>query len=163
MKQSTKLRTRLPALLLLLAAAWPFATPTRAAPKPLVVVVAAASPIKDVELTLLRRAFEGAVAEVGGKRVIPINHPAGSPLRVAFDKQVLGLKAEDVGKFWIDKRIRDEGSPPKTVPSPDLAVRITGSLPGSITYCTQEMLNATVRAVTIGGKAAGSAGYPLSL
>ncbi|HEX5656856.1 MAG TPA: hypothetical protein VFX59_06660 [Polyangiales bacterium] len=150
-------------LMLSLAAAVPWRAPARAAGKPLLVVVAAASPIKDIEFALLRRAFEGAAAEIGGKRLIPINHPAGSPLRVAFDKQVLGLAPEDVGKFWIERRIRDEGSPPKTVPSPELAVRIAGSLPFSITYSTQELINATVKAITIGGKAAGSAGYPLNL
>jgi hypothetical protein len=162
MRQANMLRTRITVALLLIAVAWPLAR-TSAAGKPLLVVVAAASPIKDVELSALRRAFEGAVAEVGGKRLIPINHPANTPLRVAFDKQVLGLNPEDVGKFWIEKRIRDEGSPPKTVPSPDLAVRIASSLPGAITYCTQEMVNASVKVLTVGGKAAGSPGYPLSL
>lgn len=154
---------RLTAALLLIAVAWPVTAITRAAGKPIVVVVAAASPVKDVDMALLRRAFEGAVAEVGGKRLIPINHPAGTTLRVAFDKTVLGLNPEDVGKFWIDKRIRDEGSPPKMVPSPELAVRITASVPGALTYATQDMVNATVRVVTVGGKAPGTAGYPLNL
>jgi len=152
------------AALALAAITRPFpAGPVRAAGKPLLVVVAAASPIKDVELSALRRAFEGSAAEVGGKRLLPINHPAGTPLRSAFDKQVLGLEPANVGKFWIDRRIRDEGSPPKTVPSPELAVRITASLPGAITYCTQELVNASVKVLTVGGKAPGASGYPLSL
>ncbi|HEY6876674.1 MAG TPA: hypothetical protein VI299_01595 [Polyangiales bacterium] len=157
------LRTGFILTLLFLAIAWPHSQDARAAGKPMLVVVAAANPIKDIEMSALRRAFEGAVAEVGGKRLIPINHPAGTPLRNAFDKQVLGLAPEEVGKFWIERRIRDEGSPPKTVPSPDLAVRIAGSLPGAITYCTQELVNPTVKVLTIGGKAPGTAGYPLSL
>jgi hypothetical protein len=163
-KRTPTLRTALAVALLALAAVWPLhGSAVRAAGKPLLVVVAAASPIKDIELATLRRAFEGGAAEVGGKRLIPINHPAGTPLRNAFDKQVLGLNPADVGKFWIEKRIRDEGSPPKTVPSPELAVRIAGSLPGAVTYTTQELLGASVRALTVGGKAAGAAGYPLSL
>lgn len=163
------MQTIKPSLLLLAVAllvgavAWPLRPAVRAAGKPILVVVAAASPLKDIDQAALRRAFEGSALELGGKRMIPINHPAGAPLRVAFDKQVLGLSPEEVGKFWIEKRIRDEGAPPKTVPSPDLAVRIAASLPGAITYASQEMLNATVKALTVGGKAAGAAGYPLSL
>lgn len=152
------------ALCLVGAAAWPVFTPgARAAGKPMVIVVGASSTAKDVDLGLLRRAFSGQPADLGGKRLIPINHPNATPLRVAFDKQILGLSAADVGKFWIDKRIRDEGAPPKTVPTADLAVRIAASLPGAITYALQEQVNASVKVLTVDGKLPTQAGYPLSL
>ncbi|MDB4988724.1 MAG: hypothetical protein JWN04_3902 [Myxococcaceae bacterium] len=152
------------AVLLLGAVAWPVTHGrARAAGKPLVVVVSASFAPKDIELATLRRAFSGHAADLAGKRLIPINHPNGSALRVAFDKQVLGLEAADVGKFWIDKRIRDEGSPPKSVPSVELAVRVAASLPGAITYALLEQLSPSVKVLTIDGKAPTSAGYPLSL
>jgi len=141
----------------------PFGGSARAAGKSVVVVVAASSAAKDIDVATLRRLFSGQPADVAGKRLIPINHPAGTPLRTSFDKQVLGLNAADVGKFWIDKRIRDEGAPPKTVPSAELAVRIAASLPGAITYALLEQVNASVKVLTVDGKAHSAAGYPLSL
>jgi hypothetical protein len=133
-----------------------------AAGKPLVVVVAASSAVKDISLGELRRAFLGEAVTVGGKRLIPINHPLASPARDQFDKLVLGLKPDEVGRFWVDRSIRAQSPPPKTVQSAELAVRIAMSLPGAITYTTADNLNEKLRAVTIDGKAAGQPGYPLN-
>lgn len=150
------------ALLLLGLSFWPPGTArVRAATPQLVVVMMASSQAKDIDLATLRRVFSGQATDLDGKRLIPINHPNATALRVAFDKQVLGLDAADVGKFWIAKRIRDEGSPPKTVPSAELAVRIAGSLAGAITYALPTQVNARVRVLTVNGKSAGDALYPL--
>jgi hypothetical protein len=133
-----------------------------AAGKPLIVVVAAASTVKDISMGELRRAFLGEAVTVGGKRLIPINHPLATPARDQFDKIVLGLKPDEVGRFWVDRSIRAQSPPPKTVQSPELAVRIAMSLPGAITYTTPDNLNDKLRAVTIDGKAVGQSGYPLN-
>jgi hypothetical protein len=152
------------ATLLLALGFWPLTSgPVLAAAQPIVVVVKASFQVKDIDLATLRRVFSGQATDLGGKRLIPINHPNGTPQRVAFDKQVLGLEAADVGKFWIAKRIRDEGSPPKTVPSAELAVRIAASLAGAVTYALPAQVNASVRVLTVNGKAAGQPQYPLSL
>ena len=78
-----------------------------------------------------------------------------------FDQAVMGLKAEAVGRFWIDRRIRDQSGPPKSVPSVDLAVRLVMSLPGAIGYVRSDMLNPKVQALTIDGKSPGQKGYLL--
>jgi hypothetical protein len=143
-----------------LATAIPFRT--RAAGKPLVVVVAASSTVKDISIGELRRAFLGEAVTLGGKRLIAINHPLGSPAREQFDRIVLGLKADEVGRFWVDRQIRAQSPPPKTVQSPELAVRIAMSLPGAISYATADALNDKLRALTIDGKALGQTGYPLN-
>jgi ABC-type phosphate transport system substrate-binding protein len=128
----------------------------------LVVIVAAAAPVKDISAANLRRAFLGeGLATPDGKRFIPLNHPPGTPTRAAFDKAVLGLAADQVGAFWIDRKIRDQSPPPRTAPSPDLAARIAASLPGAITYVAPTMVNASVKVLTIDGKAPGQAGYLL--
>jgi len=153
----------LTSLALLIAALLPIATPAaRAAGKPLLVVVAAASGIKDISTANLRRTFQGLATNFeGGKRFIPLNHGTGTPSRIQFDRAVLGLEPNAVGAFWIDRRIRDESPPPRTVPSPELALRIAASLPGAITYVYPESLNATVKALTIDGKASTEGGYLL--
>ena len=151
------------AIALLFAAALPISAPlVRAAAKPLVVVVAATAAMKDISTANLRRAFQGMPTDFeGGKRFVPLNHPTGTPARVQFDRAVLGLEPDAVGAFWIDRRIRDESPPPRTVPSADLALRIVASLPGAITYAFPEQVTPAIRALTIDGKAAGAAGYLL--
>jgi len=127
----------------------------------LVVVISTATGLRDITTATLRRAFMGYPTEVGGKRLIPINHPTGSPDRVLFDKLMLGLSPEEVGRFWVDRRIRDESPPPKTVPSPDLAVRVAASLPFAITYVTPELVNDKVAVLTIDGKSPKDSSYLL--
>jgi hypothetical protein len=134
----------------------------RGAAEPLLVVVGVTFPADDIKLADLKTAFRGQATTVGGKRIIPINHPIGSPLRVAMDKTLLGLEPSAVARFWVDRRIRDEGNPPTTASTPELALRIAASLASSITYSSKALLNPKVKALTIDGKAAGAAGYALN-
>ena len=136
--------------------------PAGAAGKPLVVVAATSSPFQDISVGELRRAFMGEAVTLEGKRLIPINHPLATPLRDRFDLLVLGLKPDEVGRFWVDRSIRAQSPPPKTVQSSELAVRIAMSLPGAITYAAPESLNDKLRALKIDGKALGQPGYPLN-
>jgi hypothetical protein len=85
-----------------------------------------------------------------------------SPARVSFDRSLLGLKPTEVGGFWIDRRIRDQGHPPKTVPSSDLAVRVVMSLVGAITYAQTGQLNDKVCALTIDGRGPSAPNYLLA-
>jgi hypothetical protein len=127
----------------------------------LVVVVATSIGLQDISTATLRRAFMGYVTEVNGKRLIPLNQPPGNPNRVRFDQIMLGLTPEEVGRFWVDRRIRDESPPPKAVPSAELAVRVAASLPGAIAYVTNNLLNDKVRALSIDGKHPTDSGYLL--
>ena len=151
------------AFALLVAATVPMTTPqVRAAGKPLVVVVSASAAMKDISTATLRRAFQGMATDFeAGKRFIPLNHPPGTPTRTQFDRAVLGLEPDAVGAFWIDRRIRDESPPPRTVPTPELALRIVGSLLGAITYVFPELVTPAVKVLTIDGKVAGQPGYLL--
>lgn len=127
----------------------------------LFVVVASSMSVTEISSGTLRRVFTGYPTEAGGRRLIPVNHTPNSDARVRFDQIVLGLSPQEVGRYWIDRRIRDEGSAPKTVPSPEMAMRLAASLPGVITYVTSDLLNAKVRALTIDGKTAQQPTYML--
>jgi hypothetical protein len=130
---------------------------------PLVVIMAAAVPITDISWSTLRRAFLGEMAEYqSGKRLIPFNAPPGAIARVIFDKRVLNLSADEVGRFWVDRRIRDEGAPPRTVPTHELAVRVAAGVAGAITYVPADVPMKGVRILTIDGRSAGSPGYLLN-
>ena len=148
-------------LLLLLAAFAPLPHAARAqAARPLLVIVAQATGLTDISAALLRRAFEGYPAEYQpGKRLLPLNHPISSPERQRFDRAVLGLTPDEVGRFWVDQRIRSAGQPPRTLPSPELAVRVVLSFAGAITYTTADMVKPGLNVLKIDGQAPSDSGY----
>ena len=69
-----------------------------------------------------------------GAPVIPFSFPAGTEPRVLFDRVALRLRPEEVGRFWLDHRIRGLGLPPKQVPSAALMLQVIANLPGGIGY-----------------------------
>ena len=130
----------------------------------LIVVVAQSFPATNISFATLKSAFRGQRLQIEGKTVVPINHPLETPTRVAFDRIALGLEPAAVGPFWIDMRIRDQGRPPTTASTPELALRIAAALSGAITYTTQStpITKWPLKVLTVSNKAAGQAGYPLA-
>ncbi|HEX7476712.1 MAG TPA: hypothetical protein VF331_02795 [Polyangiales bacterium] len=92
---------------------------------------------------------------------LPFNAPPHSADRELFDERVLGMEADEAARFWIDQRIRGLQAP-RTIPSPELAVRVVGKLPGAIAYVRASYLTPEVKALRIDGRAPGQAGYALS-
>jgi hypothetical protein len=82
-----------------------------------------------------------------GSPVKIFNLPLQSPPRTKFDEAVLGMSQEEVSRFWLDKRIRGEGTPPRTVSSPELLARVVGALVGAISYVPEDKVVSTVRVV----------------
>jgi hypothetical protein len=134
------------------------------ATKPLVLIASKDMGISDLPLAAVRRAFGGELTDVSGKRLTPLNYVPGDPVRVAFDKVVLKLLPAQVGRFWIDRRIRGQSLPPKTVPSPRVMrslVAILGTKLGAIGYVSVDELDGTVQPLKIDGRSHTDAGYPL--
>jgi hypothetical protein len=146
------------ACLMAASAVWPVRAQVR---ETMVVVVASSLQMTDISSGTLRRVFTGYATEVAGRRLIPVNHPPNTHDRMRFDLSVLGLSQQEVGRFWVDRRIRDEGQPPKTVPSAELAVRLAASLPGVITYSTATVTTQKVRVLTVDGRKPDDPGYAL--
>lgn len=69
-----------------------------------------------------------------GTPVIPLSFAAGADARVLFDRVVLRLGPDEVGRFWLDRRIRGLGLPPRQVPSATLMQQVVANLPSSIGY-----------------------------
>jgi hypothetical protein len=69
-----------------------------------------------------------------GSVVYPFSFPAGSEAREYFDRVALRLGPEEVGRFWMDRKIRGLGSPPRQVPSALLMVQVIANLAGSVGY-----------------------------
>ena len=82
-----------------------------------VVIAGKESGIRELPLAALRRAYDGDPTRTDGIRLIPFNYPPKHPLRQSFDLLVLELRPSEVGRYWIDRRIRGEGLPPRTLPT----------------------------------------------
>jgi hypothetical protein len=129
----------------------------------LAVVVAKASSVQDLSLAELRRIFtnEGD-SDASGQRYLPFNHPPHTTDRVGFDQVVLGMTADDVSQFWIERKIRGLPGPPRSVDSLSLLLRLIGRLPGGIGYARPAQLTSDVRAIRINGKLPNEGDYPLT-
>jgi hypothetical protein len=127
----------------------------------LVLVTTKELQVRDISFGVARRAFLGDPTELGGRRVVPFNYPVGDPLREAFDRLVLNMGPEEIGRYWVDRRIRGQGMPPKTAPSRQLIRAIVSRIPGVLGYLTPDYLDASVQPLTIDGKRHTDAGYPL--
>jgi hypothetical protein len=130
---------------------------------PLAVVVGPELKLSEVSLATLRTVFRSEVAYApDGKRFVPLNAPLKSYERELFDRKVLGLAADEVAQFWITRRIRDEGLPPRTLPSTELGLRVVASYAGAITYVSTKIVRAGVRVLKVDGKLPADPGYLLT-
>jgi hypothetical protein len=129
----------------------------------LAVIVAPASSLANISMADLQRVFlSEAVNAPGGQRLVPINHPPRTPDRVGFDRVVLDREPDEVGRYWIDQRIRGGAGPPRSVDSVGLLRRVVANLPGAIGYVRPGSLSPEVRPVRVEGKLPGESGYPVA-
>jgi hypothetical protein len=133
------------------------------APFPVLVLVSAATGAGDISLGVLRSAFENQPTEYRGNRLLPFNLPPGDPARVLFDKVVLRLAADRIGAYWIDQKIRTGMSPPRSVNSHDMLLRVIASLKGAIGYAQMNphAVPLGIVALTVEGKSPTDPAYPL--
>jgi len=118
--------------------------------------------VRDLSFADLRQLYRGKQVSVSGTKLVPFNHPANSPDRVAFDRIVLGMSPEEVGRYWIDQRIRGGDSPPRTIDSVALLVRVVGALPGAFAYVREGFSASDLKVVSLDGRSPNDHHYPLS-
>jgi len=132
-----------------------------AADVPLAVIVGEATPLTDVSKSTLRRAFLSEPTVEAGVKLLPLNHNPGTSERSRFDSAILGLQPDDMSRFWIDQRIRGQGSPPRAIPSVPLLGKLLAHLPGAISYVKATEIPAGVKVLTVDGRKPGQPGYAL--
>ncbi|HEY1534538.1 MAG TPA: hypothetical protein VGF76_10980, partial [Polyangiaceae bacterium] len=69
-------------------------------PVRLQLITAKANAIRDLSLADLRQIYRGRRISIAGVKLVPFNHPPNTPDRVAFDRIVLGMSPEEVGRYW---------------------------------------------------------------
>jgi len=126
-------------------------------------VTAKASPIRDLSFADLRQMYRGKRISIAGVKMIPFNHPPGTPDRIGFDRVVLGMGPEEVGRYWVDQKIRGGDAPPRTIDSVSLLLRVVAALPGAFAYVREGFGSPELKVVSLEGKLPGDAGYLLVL
>ncbi len=119
----------------------------------LAIIVAPGSKLTNISIDDLRRVFQSErLTDPAGNRLIGLNHPPKTVDRAGFDRAVLGMDPETVGRFWIDRKIRGSSGPPRTVDSLAILRRVVEKLPGAIGYIRPAQLSGEVRAIRVDGK-----------
>jgi ABC-type phosphate transport system substrate-binding protein len=128
----------------------------------LVLVVGKSCPVSNITRTELNRAFSADPIRIEGVSVVPFTLTPTSPERQIFDRLVLGMTPDQVSKFWIDRRIRGQGNPPKSAPSPEIIAKVVANFPGAIGYVPVASLTPALKPVAIDGKPYTDPGYLLN-
>jgi len=121
--------------------------------KRLVVVVAEGSPTSNLSQSDLKRIFTGVAVVAEGKKFVPFNFQPGTRERTAFDSFALGMSAAEVGRFWVDRRVRGQGEPPRALPSSMHMAKVVARFPGAIGYLAADQLGPGLKAIKVGGVA----------
>jgi len=81
-----------------------------------------------------------------GKPILPINRPAGEPLRRAFSAMVFGAARGHMADYWNAQYFHGV-FPPPTLPSDASVKRFVAGDPASIGYVDARHVDSTVRVV----------------
>ena len=128
--------------------------------EPIVVIVGKGSPVSELSTGDLQRIFLSMpMQNAQGTPFVPFNYPAKTPVRERFDRIILGMSPDDVGRHWIDQRIRGNPAPPRTMQSPTLLCRVVAKVQGAIAYIPASLLGPQCQTVTIGGRKLMDPGY----
>jgi hypothetical protein len=131
--------------------------------RPVAVIVAKGSKVTELSRAELKRAFSGDAVSVGGVRIIPFNHSPSSAPRVAFDRAILGMVADEVGRYWIDRKIRGQSGAPRVLATTAIVLKVVAKFPGAIAYLPADEVTADVQVIAIDGVRPSQAGYPIEI
>lgn len=128
----------------------------------LAIVVNPNSSIQSISLRELRRLYRGeALNGPGGERIIPFTHPTSSRERVGFDQCVLGMSADEVARYWIDRKIRGQSGPPRAIASSETMQQLVRALVDALGYVRVELVQPDLKVVPVDGRHPRDAEYPI--
>jgi hypothetical protein len=129
--------------------------------KKLVVVVAKGSSVTSISGSELKHCFLGDATSVGGKTLVPFNTEARTPERAGFDRGALGMSPDEVGRYWVDRKVRGQSGAPRSLPSLMHVQKVVAKFPNAISYLPADQLTADVQPVKLDGVAYTDRDYPL--
>jgi hypothetical protein len=129
----------------------------------LALVTQKTSTLEGLSLREVKRLYLGEHVDTpDGKKLVPINQAPRSTERGEFERLVLGMSPEEVGRFWIDRKIRGQPGPPRAASSVDLLRRTAAAMPGAVVYLKAGDVGTELKALRVDGKRPGDPGYPLA-
>jgi hypothetical protein len=148
-------------LLLSLALVMLLAHAAAADRRKLVVVVVKGSPVTAISRSDLKHCFLGDSISNAGKTLVPFNSEAKTPERMGFDRGVLGMSPDEVGRFWVDRRVRGQAGAPRSLPSILHVVKVVAKFPSAIGYVPVDQLTPELQPVKLDGVPYTDASYAL--
>jgi len=103
------------------------------------------APMNRAQLSALFRAKSTEFP--GGGRAAPVNLSADSTVRQEFDFSVLGMRPDEVERFWLDSKIRSGVGSPRKLSGPDAVLRYVAGDEAGIGYVARSDTNDSVRVV----------------
>ncbi|WP_437915155.1 hypothetical protein WME73_06830 [Sorangium sp. So ce302] len=128
---------------------------------PLAIVVSKSFPADGISFGDLKRAYMGSLVMVNGKLLVPVTYSKVAAERIAFDEAVLGMSPEEVGLYWIDRKIRGHSGPPKGVLNAATVVWIVSRVDGAIGFVRASAAGNDVKVLRVDGKLPRDPGYRL--
>lgn len=128
-------------------------TGTAHADQKLVVVVAKGSKLTSISRSELKRCFLGDPISAGGKTLVPFNSEPNTPSRSSFDSAILSMSPSEVGRFWVDRKVRGQSAAPRSLPSMAHVVKVVQKFPNAISYVPADQLTPALQPVAIDGVA----------
>jgi ABC-type phosphate transport system substrate-binding protein len=138
-------------------------THTAHAEQKLVVVVAKGSKLTSISKSDLKRCFLGDSISSDGKPLVPFNSEANTPVRSSFDSAVLAMSPAQVGRFWVDRKVRGQSAAPRSLPSMAHVVKVVQKFPNAISYVPADQLTPALQPVAIDGVSHADARYSLKV
>jgi hypothetical protein len=138
-----------------------FAQSAAADRQKLVVVVARGSAVTSVSRSELKHCFMGDTISPAGVPLVPFNAEPRTAQRGGFDRAVLGMSPDEVGRFWVDRKVRGQSAAPRSLPSIAHVQKVVAKFPNAIGYVPADQLTAELQPVKVDGVAYTDSNYAL--
>jgi hypothetical protein len=127
---------------------WAAGVPAQADGDEIAVVVHKSNAVTAMSRSQLAALFKAKSSQFpGGGRATAVNLPPDSPARQSFDYAVLGLKPDEVERFWVDSKIRSGVGSPRKLPGPAALMRFVSTDESGIGYAPISDVDDGVRIV----------------
>lgn len=82
----------------------------------------------------VQRLYTGRIVSVGQQSAVPVNLPAGHPVRQQFLETILGQDEGQYTGYWLVRRYVGKGAPPQELRDVDEVLRYVSETPGGVAY-----------------------------
>ena len=120
---------------------------TPAACEDIAVIVARDAPTQTLDAGTLRDIYLKKIfLDTAGRKLVPVNLPADTPLREAFSQALFHTHSDELQDYW-NQRYFHGITPPYVLASEDAVVRFVARTPGAIGYVAGCHVDGSVRVV----------------